>query len=147
MISAEIKRVLMAFLIVIIALPPVSARPFESLFSERTTLNGEQLSGEYDPKASCAVIEGMPTFHFIDNDFIPSNKITALCEDQYGNLFIGTRDTGVIKYTVIGDKRAVFNEFPVENAKKHGQIAIHDIAYNNREKRLYVATTGGLFIS
>ncbi|KAF1079400.1 MAG: hypothetical protein GQF41_4280 [Candidatus Rifleibacterium amylolyticum] len=145
MISAEIKRVLMAFLIVIIALSPASARPFESLFSERTTLDGAQLSGEYDPRASCAVIEGMPTFHFIDNDFIPSNKITALCEDQYGNLFIGTRDTGVIKYTVIGDKRAVFNKFPVEDTKKHGQIAIHELAYNNREKRLYVATTGGLF--
>jgi len=144
-ISVGIKRVFIAFLIVFTTLPASASRPFESLFSERTTLDGKQLDGKYDPKASCQVIEGMPTFHFIDNDFIPSNKITALCEDQYGNIFIGTRDTGVIKYAVIGDKRGVFNNFPVENTEKHGQIAIHELVYNNREKRLYVATTGGLF--
>lgn len=145
MISVSIKRVFIAFLIFFTALPVSADGPFESLFSIRPTLDRELLDKEYDPKASCEVIEGMSTFHFIDSDLIPSNKITALCEDQNGNLFIGTRDAGVIKFTVIGDKRDVFNKFPVEDTKRHGQIAIHELVYNNHEKRLYVATTGGLF--
>lgn len=142
MISTDIRKIALVLFALVIMLPTTS---FEALFSERTTLNGEPLDPEYDLKAACTVIEGMQTFHFIDNEIIPSNQITALCEDKYGNVFIGTRDTGVIKFSAITSNRAVFNKFPVEDSKKHGQIAIHKLVYNNRDKRIYAATTGGLF--
>lgn len=128
-----------------ITLEGQNTQPFQSLFSNRTTLDGSELSSEYELGGACAVVEGVSTYHFIDHDFIPSNQITALCEDKNGNIFIGTKDAGVIKLSVVTAGRAVFNKFPIENPKKHGQIAIHDMAYNNREKRIYVATTGGLF--
>lgn len=145
MISANIKRVQIALLLILIALPTVAQQPFEALFSDRVTLDGTPLNGAYDPKMSTEIIEGMGTCHFIDNDVIPSNKITALCEDKDGNIFIGTKDAGVIRFSAISSRRDVFNRFPVADTKKNDQIAIHEIAYNNSEKRLYAATTGGLF--
>lgn len=113
MISANIKRVQIALLLILIALPTVAQVPFAALFSDRVTLDGTPLNGAYDPKMSTEIIEGMGTCHFIDNDVIPSNKITALCEDKDGNIFIGTKDAGVIRFSAISSRRDVFNSFRV----------------------------------
>lgn len=148
MLTKKTRKTAISFaglFILLMTLPSLASQPFASLFSERFTLEGERLQEGYNPIVSCEIIEGVPTFHLINNDLLPSNHITALCEDSKGTVFIGTRDIGVVKFSEIVDKRAIFNSFPIDNPKKHGQIAVHSMIYDNRDQRLYVATTGGLF--
>lgn len=120
-------------------------QPFQSLMSERHTLDGTPLEGNFNPDEGLLLIDGANSYYYVKNQVLPSKLITALCLDPHGNIFIGTKDIGIVKFSLSKGERTIFNNFEAENLRKERQLAVHHLAYDKSKQRLYAATTGGVY--
>ena len=78
--------------------------------------------------------------HLTVNDGLSSNRISALCRDSKGNMWIGTSDMGLNKFDSYQISSYQHNE------NKPGSISDNSVTciFEDREKNLWVGTQNGL---
>ncbi len=111
-------------------------KPFQGLGA-----TSEIVPGGYKPDEGVETYDGISYLLFYKDDILPTRFVTSLTSNKNGDIFVGTKDIGVFKFSVNSSKRQWFKDFGVSDKK----IAIHDMVYDEKNQDLYVATTAGVF--
>lgn len=100
----------------------------------------EKLSGEYEVRESVETFDGISSKLFYKDDFLPTRFVTAIASNKKGDVFVGTKDVGILRFSLDSSKRHWF-KFP----QGIEEIAVHDLIYDEKNTDLLAATTGGVF--
>lgn len=111
-------------------------KPYQSLGA-----TNEKMDGSYEPGDGVETFDGISYTLFYKDEVLPTRFVTAIASNKKGDVFVGTKDVGIFRFSVNSSKRQWFNKFPVKNKK----LAIHKMVYDEKKKDLFVATTAGVF--
>lgn len=125
-----------AFASGISSIPELSfAKPFQGL------MQGGRPSGSYSPNDGVESYDGISSVLYYKDQVMPSRYVTALTSNKRGDVYVGTKDAGVFRFSIDSSKRHWFNKFPV----KDKAVAVHDLCYDEKNRAFFVATTAGVF--
>lgn len=111
-------------------------KPYQTLGA-----TNEKLKGEYVADESVETFDGISYEIFYKDEVLPTRFVTAITSNKQGDIFIGTKDIGVFRFSINTSKRHWFKNFPADNK----EIAVHDMIYDEVNHELIVATTAGVF--
>lgn len=111
-------------------------RPYQTLGA-----TSEVVPGDYVADESVETFDGISYVLFYKDEVLPTRFVTAITSNKRGDIFVGTKDIGVFRFSINTSKRQWFKNFPVDDK----QVAVHDMVYDEKNQDLLVATTAGVF--
>jgi len=95
-----------------------------------------------NPDEGVEIFDGISYVVYYKDETLPTRFVTAVTSNKSGDVFVGTKDIGIFRFSKDTSKRQWFYKFPVPDKT---EVAVHQMVFDEKNNQLFAATTAGVF--